>query len=714
MYSDTIIDRRVRSIESAYNVRLHRYPVDESIAISRHISTAYDERGKQTRALEPSEHDFILNEMALSRSDFRYWSERYVEIVVDDEEGKRANITLTGAQNVFLARMAKTEDKLWVERDRGNTRFDGQCYFVHKARQAGLSTHCELIGLHLINFYSDIAGLAGSTNDQMTQKLYTDYFLSVYDAQPPWMRGQLKSKVKDRGIDLLSGSRIVLQDASQRAGFGQGSKWHWCHLTEVASWPDPVSMVENHFFPSISRSIRAHAFLESTSQGMFDWWHQRTELARRGDFERWQYMFIPWYLVPEFYHSYPPDGWLPSRETIEQEKLIERSSPEWADGKTIHPTREMLYWWEEKRKFYQRMSTLNEFYKNYPSVPEESFVHSGQSSFEVEVLERQQRSTRAPWAYEIATSSLPSELVLDDREQRQIGAKIYTIDERYDLVPVRVPEKDQPDSRGLILMFEPPSPQHDYFGGADPAVGIANWSRHTKSKYDGKRDNSALQIVRRGFYGAPDVQVAEFAAPIFPQDFALYLYVLGRLFCGRNEEKQALMTIEVNNHGRYTQEELLHKYNYYNLYQRRTAASNDGVNLDFSERYGWLTSASSIRELWTLGKKHISDGRFEAASNWLVTEMRHCQDDDVKYKMSSLTRGKAEGGDRHDDRVYALLFALEGAHSLSYGMFTPPSPVTTSITLPSSPRRYSPAERDMTHAQYMDAISDWESSIGEL
>jgi hypothetical protein len=256
MYSPEIVDRRTRSIETAYNVSLHRYSVDDSTQISQYISTAYNEKGAQVRTLTPREQDFVWNEIALSRCDFRYWSERYATIVKDDEEGARGNITLTAAQRIILAKMGKSEDRMWAERDHGQTRHDGLAFFLHKAGQMGISTHCEIVGVHRLNFYSDTLGLIASSNDQMTQKLYTDYFLNVYEGMPPWMRQPLKSKIKDRGLDFASNSRAVLQDASQKAAVGQGSKWHFVHLSEVSTWPDPVKSFEGSdgVLPRISRS----------------------------------------------------------------------------------------------------------------------------------------------------------------------------------------------------------------------------------------------------------------------------------------------------------------------------------------------------------------------------------------------------------------------------------------------------------------------------
>jgi hypothetical protein len=164
----------------------------------------------------------------------------------------------------------------------------------------------------------------------------------------------------------------------------------------------------------------------------------------------------------------------------------------------------------------------------------------------------------------------------------------------------------------------------------------------------------------------------------------------------------------------YCQEELMHRYQYINLYQRRK--SPDGVNVDFVEQFGWRTDVTSIRELWTVGKKHISDKRFVARSNSLVTEMRQCQDDGIRLKTQlTLTRGKAEGGNKHDDRVYATLFALEGAYSWTHGLLLPPQPAELRpVIVGYSPRAGGVTETDFTAAQNADYIEDWLASIGEL
>jgi hypothetical protein len=719
MYSERVIERRTSAIESAYNVRLHRYSIDDSKAITSHLSSVWDERGRQTRALTPTESSFIWNELCVSRCDFTYWAERYAFITPDDVDGRPKVVTLFPAQHMFIRRMARVEEDMFERMDRGEQRFDAQAWFVHKARQMGLSTFVQLLGAHRANFYQ-IAGLVGSVDDQKTQAMYKDHLLFAYENLPPWMRSPLTSKTKDRGLSFVHGAQIALQDASQKAGFGQGAKWHFAHVTECASFPDPVTMLENHFFPSISYSIRGMCFLESTSQGMEDWWHTRTQRAREGHMGRWKYFFVPWYAIYEFYHKYPSVDWTPRAETLREAELIERTSPEWMDGQTVRLTREQMWWWEDTRSQYtgskDSAGTLNEFYKNYPSIPEQSFTHSGTSSFEPETIEFLTQFIHEPVAYEISTAWIDSDLVIDSSVP---GAPpVYTVD-KYDLVPVRVPVADRvtghsADPRGYILMYEQPDARFDYFIGMDPAVGISGWSRYNRRKDDARRDNSALQVVRRGFGNQPDCQVAEFVAPIEPVDFALYGYLLGRLFCGRSPEKQALITVEINWHGVYCQNELMQRYNYVNLYQR--TRTNDGININYLDQYGWMTNATSIRELWALAKHHLGTERCLVRSKYTIDEMRGCTDDGIRTKttVAMQTYGKAKSG-RHDDRVYALMFALEGARNWHSPMTAEPANMDyRPVVAEQSPRRYSVLESDYTARELEDMEADWESRIPEL
>jgi hypothetical protein len=106
-------------------------------------------------------------------------------------------------------------------------------------------------------------------------------------------------------------------------------------------------------------------------------------------------------------------------------------------------------------------------------------------------------------------------------------------------------ETDDDDPRGLINVWQPPLESANYVVSCDPSYGIAGWHRQLRTEEDEKVDNCAIEVIRCGAGRGPDVQVAEYAAPIDAEDAAGVVNFLGRMYGGASEEEQALAIIEV-------------------------------------------------------------------------------------------------------------------------------------------------------------------------
>lgn len=219
------------------------------------------------------------------------------------------------------------------------------------------------------------------------------------------------------------------------------------------------------------------------------------------------------------------------------------------------------------------------------------------------------------------------------------------------LEPIDVTERDHldHDSRGLIKIYEPPSPRHTYVLGCDPTNGLTNWTRELRTDADSKTDNGAIEVVRKGLGGQPDVQVAEYAAPIEPEDLADVCNFLGRLYCGRDETGQALCIIEVYpGPGLRTQKELINKYHYYNLFVWKYI---DTLVSKPTNSLGWTTTPKSLRDLWGRTSRHIKRRRVLINSPWLLEEMAN-----ISMRPDMLW-GEAVGR-KHDDRLRAFMLSL--------------------------------------------------------
>ena len=73
------------------------------------------------------------------------------------------------------------------------------------------------------------------------------------------------------------------------------------------------------------------------------------------------------------------------------------------------------------------------------------------------------------------------------------------------------------DPRGILWAYEEPKLNADYVVGVDPTLGLSSWTRYSRTRDDVDTDNGAIEVIR---VGKPDVQVAEYAAPINALDLA--------------------------------------------------------------------------------------------------------------------------------------------------------------------------------------------------
>jgi hypothetical protein len=241
----------------------------------------------------------------------------------------------------------------------------------------------------------------------------------------------------------------------------------------------------------------------------------------------------------------------------------------------------------------------------------------------------------------------------------------FRIGGRQRLVQTDHPDVDD-DPRGLVFLYEPPSPKFKYVMGIDATQGRTGWSRYSRSDDDQDIDNGAVEVIRVGSGEPgtpefkPDMHVAEYAAPIDPYDLAKMANALGRLYGGNDEDGQAHAIIEVYpGPGGPTQRVMMEQYGYTNFYRWQyldTGMTSDRARFD----YGWYSTKQSMQHLWTKGLRYIHRKQLVFKSPYLVEEFADCEMDLVKL------RGTASRG--HDDRVMACLMALWAAHNWTFNV----------------------------------------------
>lgn len=216
-------------------------------------------------------------------------------------------------------------------------------------------------------------------------------------------------------------------------------------------------------------------------------------------------------------------------------------------------------------------------------------------------------------------------------------------------------EVSDEDERGIFWVWEQPRATSTYFVSIDPTVGRPGWSREFRTEADLDTDNAAIEVFRAGQAGTPDVQVAEYAAPVDAIDVAPIVAHIGMLYGQHNEDGQAQIIGEVTGPGAVTLRELVDKYNYSNLW-RWTQWGTAQVHR--TQQFWWYSSRSANKDLWMRGSHHIHKRRVVLRSKWLVEEFADIVGDVF------LLIGEARYG-RHDDRAMATLFCLWQMHDWS-------------------------------------------------
>lgn len=211
------------------------------------------------------------------------------------------------------------------------------------------------------------------------------------------------------------------------------------------------------------------------------------------------------------------------------------------------------------------------------------------------------------------------------------------------------------DHRGLLFCWKKPDPHATYYMGIDPTRGVSGWSRTMRTMADAKVDNGAIEVLRLGRRGLPDEQVAEFAAPIDPQDLATVATKVGRMYSGTSE-RGCLAIVETTGVGVTTQEDMLRKYKYFNMYVWKKLG---GMEVHRTTTFGWQATPDSNLALFLKGTRHIEKNRVIINSPWLVDEMADAVSD------WNTMRTKSKWGS-HDDLLRAFLLSVWSAHDWEY------------------------------------------------
>ena len=378
------IIRKQRGLSSRWSLR---YSSDEEIAeMTRHLAGMVEIRKgkkKRTRDLTPEEELWILNETTLAKLDFEYFCNRYVKIV--DENSKVVPFNLRLPQRIILSEMSRAEDQGVAV-----------MFLYLKARQLGITTFFQAALAHRTFLYRNINTITGSSAEPKSRKMVQKLEF-IYEQLPWWMQPEMTNY---RDGELLQfdniNSGLFVQWGNQKSDIGRGDTPTIAHLSEVATFTNPESLIDAGLIKALHENPFALVALESTAEGIGNWFHRtwktQSTLAAKG-LSRLQPVFLPWFVgrdiypTPAFLKRRPiPIGWVPpdyvQKHAESCESYVRSSSllSEHLGSNWQLPIEQQWFYhlgYEEARM----MNQVGIFLQEMPATPDEAFQHSNPSIF---------------------------------------------------------------------------------------------------------------------------------------------------------------------------------------------------------------------------------------------------------------------------------------------------------------------------------------------
>ena len=538
----------------------------------------------------------------MTKEQLFYWKLKndkpwYIEnfLKIKDKRAMIIPFTLNKAQRIVLAQMAKDEEAKKPKR-----------YIVLKARQMGLSTLFEGLIYRDTSTNENKNSLIIAHEEQASSNLFQMSKL-YYENSPELIRPMKKyangkvlsfenptaddnEKLKNPGLR----SKIAIATAGS-GEVGRSATYHNIHASEVAFFPDAKTTMLG-LLQAVPDQPNTMVVMESTANGVGDWFHEMWVKAERGENE-FTPIFLPWFIQDEYTRPFRSEH---EKEVFQAE--ISHVSQD-ASGNEVRTYEYELMMKHEltlEQLNWRRYTMANKcqgdeilFMQEYPCTPEEAFISSGRPKFSIKALRKYQTITKPP----IKRGYLHKD-----------GKGVKFVE----------------DNNGYISIWKEPEHGMTYAIGADVAEGLAHGDYSTGQVGDSKFD-----------------VVAQWHGHIDPDLFGIELVKLAIYY------NEAYLGVENNNHGLTTLTSIK-KEEYWNLYFTKTY---DKIADTMTQKLGWTTSIRTKPYMIDKLAEFVREHHLGIYNDLVISEM-------FSYVIEDNGKTNAQPG-THDDTVMALAIMLQ-------------------------------------------------------
>lgn len=345
-------------------------------------------------------------------------------------------------------------------------------FIILKARQQGVSTIVEALiyWWTVTHKYQQAKIIAHNTDTSgYLYAMFRMFYDNSHPSFKPQTRYNTRTDITFDNENSPNGLKSQIDTATaENSGTGRGQTVQWLHGSEVALWPKGQEIVAG-LMQAVPMMANTAVFLESTANGIGDYFHTTWEAAQRGE-STFEPLFFPWTMDPEYTRK-PPVHFRMTQEEIKVKKEYKLSPGQ-------------VYW--RRMKMLEFVGDEKRFYQEYPLTDTEAFLASGTPRFDVKKLSEMQMNCSDGQNVELFGEK-------DSMQRTVIKAK--------------------PSEGAPLKVWMQPQEGHDYVIGADVAEGVGE-------------DFSCATIMDRSTHQT----VARFRGDIEPADFGELLALYGRWY----------------------------------------------------------------------------------------------------------------------------------------------------------------------------------------
>lgn len=241
---------------------------------------------------------------------------------------------------------------------------------VLKARQLGISTQIQGELFDTCARYPDVNAGCIADENKHAREIYRKTI--VFKRNLYYLPEFVATSREE--MELANGSHYMVMTAGN-LDTGRSFTGHLLHASEFAFWPN-AHTVWGGLMQTIGNEVGTVVIIESTANGMSNLFYDTWQTAQDPDSD-WVPVFLPWHTEPTYTKTI----------TASDAKRIEDSlSPtETRLRQRFGLTIGQLAWRRTKIRDDCHGSELK-FRQEYPSDPQEAFVHSGHPAFDLERL----------------------------------------------------------------------------------------------------------------------------------------------------------------------------------------------------------------------------------------------------------------------------------------------------------------------------------------